>query len=205
MDNNSRDDTALVCRQFMGQSIPFTCVLEEHQGLSHARNRAISECSGDIIVYIDDDAVADPGWLAALIAPFESGADAAGGKIIPIWKDGRPWRISSKLDHYFSRYDLGEDTLWSDDVIPSGGNMALRKDLLNDIGGFDPALGLVGDNAGSTLLGEETSVFHAMRERGCRVAYCGRAVVKHWTSPERSSFHGLCERAARQGETAACS
>ena len=40
------------------------------QGLSGARNTAVAAASGDVVVFLDDDAAARPGWLGALLAPY---------------------------------------------------------------------------------------------------------------------------------------
>src|SRR2546422_10702578 len=42
------------------------CTVEPRPGLSRARNRGAGEAQGDLIAYLDDDALPEPGWLAAI-------------------------------------------------------------------------------------------------------------------------------------------
>ena len=56
------------------------------QGLSGARNTAVAAASGDVVVFLDDDAAARPGWLGALLAPVRRPRRRRGGR-------GRPPRV----------------------------------------------------------------------------------------------------------------
>ena len=65
VDNNCTDNTRLVCEQFAADhtDVAFRYVEEPEQGLSAARNKGIQEAQGDIIVYVDDDALVDDHYL----------------------------------------------------------------------------------------------------------------------------------------------
>jgi glucosyl-dolichyl phosphate glucuronosyltransferase len=63
----------------------------EARGLGGARNSGVTASSGSVIAFLDDDAVASPGWLWAFQAAYEDDLVlGVGGSIEPIWSDGRP-------------------------------------------------------------------------------------------------------------------
>src|ERR1039458_6076668 len=70
IDNNSRDDTAGVVADLAASKPGLRYLQESRQGLDHARNRAIAEAKGDIILLGDDDILVEPDWIAQMIAPF---------------------------------------------------------------------------------------------------------------------------------------
>jgi len=133
--------------------VPVTVVHEPEPGLSNARNRGLREAEGEIVVFADDDVAVDRDWLARLAAPFEeervgatSGMTLPGSLETPVqrWTEGfggrdRPLAVR--------RFDLAEpppdNPLFPFTVgeFGAGRNMAFRSELLERLGGFDPALG----------------------------------------------------------------
>ena len=86
VDNNCTDSTANVVEAFR-ERLPIRRVTESRQGLAHARNRAVAEFRGDVLLFTDDDVRFEPGWLAAYqdaIRRFPD-ADYFGGRILPDW------------------------------------------------------------------------------------------------------------------------
>ena len=204
IDNNSTDDTRQVVDGLRNDYPDLRYVLEQKQGLSHARNRALEESSAAVVVYIDDDAVAQPGWLGGLVERCRLGADAAGGKIVPIWREAAPWYVSDALYVFFSQYDLGGGVIEQPAVLPHGGNFCVRVESARLAGGFNVAYGLSGESdTKNVLLGEETEFFQRVIANGGRVVYDGRSVIKHYTSRERSTLRGLASRCRQTGNTAA--
>ena len=64
---------------------------EGSQGLSDARNTGLRAASQPVTAFLDDDAEARPGWLAALIEPYRSpDVVATGGAVLPKWPDTPP-------------------------------------------------------------------------------------------------------------------
>jgi glycosyltransferase involved in cell wall biosynthesis len=81
VDNNCTDDTNQIVETFHVR-LPVRFVTERRQGLAHARNRAVTEFRGDVLLFTDDDVRLEPGWLAAYqdaIRRFPD-ADYFGGK-----------------------------------------------------------------------------------------------------------------------------
>ena len=61
INNNSTDNTEAICQKFINENsrVNIKLFFESNKGLSYARNRGVKESSTDIIVYLDDDALAE--------------------------------------------------------------------------------------------------------------------------------------------------
>ena len=70
IDNNSTDETRAVVAEFAGERPAPRHLLETKQGLDFARNRAVAEARGEIIVFGDDDILVETDWLAQMTAPL---------------------------------------------------------------------------------------------------------------------------------------
>ena len=99
IDNDSAASAEALVRQRQEKAkVSLTYAVEIKPGLSSARNRGVALSRGSIIVFIDDDAEASPGWLASLLDAFkEETVWAAGGKVLPIWDAPRPAWLPDKL------------------------------------------------------------------------------------------------------------
>ena len=114
--------------------------------ISEARNLGISHAAGDIIAFIDDDAVPEPSWLTFLVAPSERPNVAAMGGYVRgrngisfQWKARSvdAYGNSAPLDLNPTRATLLTSTEHRA-IKTEGTNMAVRRDVLVDLGGFDP-------------------------------------------------------------------
>ena len=183
VDNNSNDGTATQLRAISAAwvGIPLRHTVELHQGVSHARNRAMAEARGLWVAYMDDDQEAAPDYLVEFsrAATHLAAADCIGGKIL-YRHEGElpPWL--PPLIETVGQIDLGEHPLRLDhpDQLLKGGNIAFRLDRLRALGGFDPRLGRV---ANSLLAGEEDELQHRLRAAGGAV----------WYWPGLVQFNGL--------------
>src|SRR5215469_14069434 len=99
VDNRSTDDTRSVVAQFSPHSpLPTRYVYENGAGSSYARNRAVEEALGEFILFIDDDAVAEPDWAAELLAELEHRQlDVACGMVLPRWCQQPPRWLGPSL------------------------------------------------------------------------------------------------------------
>ena len=179
IDNNSCDQTQEIAKKFIAQIANLRIILEEKQGLSHARNRGWQEARGLYIAYMDDDAKAPSDWCERILAAFreqDATTAAVGGKILP-------WYLK-KPPEWFS--DILETRSWGD--VPgflstdqarygfSGSNMAFRKDVLSEYNGFNARFGMVGNKM---YLAEETELFYRISADSNRLWYDPEIMVYH--------------------------
>ena len=67
------------------------------RGLSHARNAGLERCTTPLVAFVDDDAIPDAGWLAALRAALRGGVVVAGGHARPRWSGEAPRWLAPEL------------------------------------------------------------------------------------------------------------
>jgi glycosyltransferase involved in cell wall biosynthesis len=138
VNDGSTDESANIAREY-----DFRLISSENQGLSSARNIGLEAATGEIVVFIDDDAFPDRDWLKYLAATFLTTdcAGVGGPNIAPIG-DG-------KIADCINNAPGGPaHVLVSDreaEHVP-GCNMAFRKDCLKAIEGFDPQFKIAGDD-----------------------------------------------------------
>jgi len=201
VDNASSDDTKEVTYSLMEKASNLRYLYEPRLGLSHARNRGISEANGEIAAYMDDDAIADPEWLEMIVRAFEDVEPrpvCVGGKVEPIWEIPKPDWFPESLLGYLSLLDLGDEAHWCD--FPRehlvGCNIAFLKKPLLDMGGFDPLLG----RRGQSLKGnEEIELLRKTKQSGQGIYYEPRAIVCHFIPKERLTRKWLIRRLYHEG------
>jgi len=153
-------------------------------GSSTARDLGAALSHGDIVAYADDDCIVSPHWLHAIAVEFADPTVAAVfGRLLP--HPDRPSRHAERapdLKAALHRQRYSRKTPpWR---IGHAGNMAVRRDDLLAIGGFDPLLG-----AGSVFgSGEGADIAYRLLSAGRTVAYSPAALAYHhqWRSwPEQ--------------------
>ncbi len=202
VDNGSTDATADVvdawCRNAPGHR---RSVLEPGASLSRARNRGVAEAQGDVVLFIDDDALAPRGWAEAHAAAYDRDPQivAVGGPVSLRWPDGRPPWAARRLEHWFSALDHGFQTIdFPRPHGPYGTNMSVRRAALDAAGGFDERLGRHGR---SLLSSEEADLFERLWASGGRIAYEPTALVFHSVTRDRLSRTWVIRRGWAQGRT----
>jgi glycosyltransferase involved in cell wall biosynthesis len=133
------------------------------RGLSGARNTGVRMARGDVIAFLDDDALAAPDWLERLLQPYgDSRVVGVGGLIEPLWPGARPPVLPAEFDWVVgcSYEGLPTDTAPVRNLI--GANMSLRRDVFGMVGGFRTDVGRVGTRP---LGCEETELCIRIRQR----------------------------------------
>lgn len=179
IDNCPRTDaTQTVTAGFPG--VRYIC--EPQKGLNNARNRALAEAEGEIVAFIDDDAVADAGWLAALVAPFaDARVDCVTGLTMPLELETPAQELFESLSGFSRRgfslrvFQAPRTRPLETGQIGAGANMAVRRDLLARIGPFDPAL----DAGTETQSGGDHEYFTRILRGGGRIIYQPSALNWH--------------------------
>lgn len=167
------------------------------RGASGNRNTAARHTRTPLIAMLDDDARARPGWLAALVRPFADPAVVGtGGRTVPAWAGGRPsWFPDEFLWVVGASFAGGPEragpvrNVWSL-------NMAVRREVFEDVGGFRETFGKVGARAQP----EDTELCLRMAEAaGGGWRFAPDAVVEHAVSPERARFGYFLTRCWSEG------
>jgi glucosyl-dolichyl phosphate glucuronosyltransferase len=203
IDNNSTDNTRETVERYSG-SLPILYLFEHEQGLSHARNRALSECHADFLLFTDDDVTVDPFWLDEFIKTAQEfpEADYFGGKVIPCWSNGRPRWLKDEnmalLSGLFVNYDLGTNTrlYTSNDPLPYGASFGVTRKLFEQLKPFCTKLGVKGNIPGR---GEEAEYLARAMNQGFRGAYVGSALCYHWVDPIRLNLRYMYKYGVQKG------
>jgi glycosyltransferase involved in cell wall biosynthesis len=188
IDNAPVDDRNQKIVSSFSSDLDIEYAVEPRKGLSWARNLAIELADGDVITWVDDDAVCDPWWAAELARAFVEvpDADAVTGPIMPT-------ELHTPAQMFFEQYASVRRARGFDRAIfspatkrvqsplyPSppfgiGANMAFRLQALERVGRFDCALG-----AGTvTRTGEDTAALSALLLSGGTVVYQPTAIMRH--------------------------
>lgn len=189
VDNAPADDSTrrLVQERFPGVRY----MAEPSRGLDFARNRALREATGEIVAFLDDDAVAAPGWATALTSVFVGDArvgactarvealsvETAGQRLFEAnggYGRGRE-RIRLPLDAHRRLHGLRAPLIAWAVSIGSGCSFALRRRLVLSLGGFDVALDLGDPLPG----GGDHDILWRVLQAGYDVVYEPEALAHH--------------------------
>jgi len=186
IDNNSRDRTRDVVAEFAEARPAPRYLHEPQQGLDHARNRAIAEARGEIILFGDDDILVQPDWLAQMAVPLLADSaqqiGAVGGEVIPVFPDGLPPWVAEWHSPLAFRADTGPLPAHQS---PMGANMAFPKWIFERLGPFHTALDRA---AGNYFSGGDTEMIRRVRAAGLEVWFAPGAAVRHQMPASRTTF-----------------
>jgi glycosyltransferase involved in cell wall biosynthesis len=159
VDNDSKDHTRKIAEDYCHQHKNVRYCFESQHGLSHARNRGWCEAKGLYVAYVDDDCKMPAQWLTVAHEIIEHVAPTAfGGPYYPFYNSPKPcwWK-----DCYGAFEQSQEARSLNPREYLRGGNMFFRRSVLENMSGFDVALGMSGHKMG---YGEETLLQRRIRE-----------------------------------------
>jgi glycosyltransferase involved in cell wall biosynthesis len=167
---------------------------EDRLGLHHARHAGARVARGELLVFTDDDATFDSGWLQAYGRAFaeHSQMAAAGGPVRPIWEAPPPkWLLDfigdAKTFPPLSLMQPHDGFRLDPKGFFFGVNMAIRREILFAVGGFNPEL--IG---GFTVGDGESGLNRKLQKRGCAIGYVPDALVYHHIPRGRMTLEYLC-------------
>jgi len=206
VDNAGDSGTKAVAEEF-SKLLPIRYVIEPKLGISHARNKAITEARAPIILFTDDDVTFHSSWLSNMHKTISehSECDFWGGQVEPVWLTQKPtWfdiKLCPVLANVIVQYDLGNKSRYwnpkSDNPFV-GANFALRVTMAKQLDMFDAKLGVTGGSGGS---GEDSLFIKKISQSGSKGWYVANAKVLHPVSPERISKYYTYRYAWQQGKT----
>ena len=177
-----------------GYRFPLRWITVAETGVARVRNDLIVEALADpgvaFVACIDDDEWPDPHWLEALLAmQHETGADAVGGTVEPVFST-RPPTWVDRVEIYRQEAPEGRvEMLWGTS------NVLLTRAMLEGLGPpfFDLGFGRSG--------GEDTEFFHRAGARGFAFAWASAATVFETVPPSRVTLSWMLRRSFRIGST----
>lgn len=174
-DNGSTDNTRQIITKFIEDPAlnHFRTLNVPEVGLSHARNAGVAAASGEFVAFIDDDARAPAHWIeeACRIIRAEN-PDIFGGPAYPLFPDNKPeWFKES----YAIRGEMGPSGPLKEDGFLIGTNIFFRKSLIENYGGFNPELGMRGNQI---AYHEETHLINRARAEGHKIWYSNELAVR---------------------------
>jgi glycosyltransferase involved in cell wall biosynthesis len=199
LDNNSTDKTREIGVGFAAQFTKIRYINEPVQGHPHTKNRGVRESRGEIVAFVDDDVYFSPGWLEAIASAFERHPDVAciGGKVVPHFEGDRPsWLEDDLLDVYSVAHYGDNEREIQPPEYPIGCNMAFRRSVFKQLGGFPTSLGR---KPGNLLSNDETYFLLCVVNSGLKLLYSPDAQVSHRISADRTTQQWLLRRWYWQG------
>jgi GT2 family glycosyltransferase len=165
-------------------------------GLNAARNTGLREAGARLIAFVDDDVLAPPGWLEALVegAARHPHAEGFGGPIRARF-EGRTPRSCGREQPPITTLDLGErdrevDFVW-------GANFAVRRGAIERIGPFDESI--------VRPHGDEEEWLERLSAAGGRIVYLAGAGLDHRRTAEDARLRPLARAAYARGRGAQAS
>lgn len=193
------DHNPALAARFVGHLPGVRVVANRHEpGVSGARNTGAELAAADVVVFLDDDATAQPGWLATLASRYaEPDVLGVGGRIDAAWDTARPPWFPAEFDWVVGCSYTGQRPGPVRNLI--GANASFRRELFAD-GGFVTGFGRSSDAALPLGCEETEFCIRVVRTRPNGVfIHDDAAVVRHRVPPTRETFSYFLSRCYSEG------
>jgi glucosyl-dolichyl phosphate glucuronosyltransferase len=183
-------------------ALPDVTVEENHeqQGLSGGKNTGTALASGQVVAFLDDDAVADRNWLLFMVSCYdEPGVVGVGGRTLPNWDSERPFWFPREFDWVVGCTYIGMPKSRAPIRNVMGGNASFKREIFEKVGGFKSGIGRA---QGRRPLGcEETEFCIRMNQRlpNAVLLFDDKATIWHRVANERSKFAYFRSRCYAEG------
>jgi glycosyltransferase involved in cell wall biosynthesis len=198
VDNGSSDDTPRVLADAAGR-LPLRVLHEPSPGKNRALNQALAVARGDLLIFTDDDVIAEPDWISQMVGAARRWPEAAifGGRVLLSFPPGTPRWLQEPLHgamnfaRYAPPYPEGATT-----YLPNGPNFAVRAAALGGLRYRED----IGPQAGMAYaMGSETELIVRLRAQGAVMVYVPSATVHHVVQEHQLNDHYLLGRSYRLG------
>ena len=161
VDNSDKKDLEPVV---LGFPVKVYIKLKENAGLSVGRNIGVSRAQGDIVIFLDDDAIPDRDFIREHLKAYET------YDIVGLRGKSKP-RTKSVYNYLTAHYDMGDSAI--PHYINLEGNSSFRKDILEAIGGFDTVIKGAGGHEGAEL---SYRIINRLKDRNKLIYYPGPVI-----------------------------
>lgn len=192
VDNNSTPETRAVVEELAANDARIRYVRETRQGNAYARNTGVEESRAPIVAFLDDDVTVKPGWLNLILPTFNStDAGFIGGKVLPRWEQPPPswlgvinWAPIAALDYGDNAFAITAEN----PLCLLTANIAFRKEVFAEHGGFLVSVQRTGDSIGSL---EDHEFLTRILRAGVNGLYVPEMIVDAWVGSDRmtKSYH----------------
>lgn len=184
--DGTHDRMKLRLRDFAADPIPgrtLTYLSLENGGKARALNRALGHATGDLIVTIDADSIVAPDAIAAIVRRFDDPrVGAVAGNVI-VANGRKPIALIQQLEYLYGFFFKRCDSLFDSVYIIGGAAAAYRREVLDEVGGFDPK-----------IITEDIEMSMRILSHGYKTRYAADAIV-YTEGP--SDFKSLCNQRLR--------
>jgi GT2 family glycosyltransferase len=169
-----------------------------NNGLSYSRNLGIENATGEVIAFIDDDAVPYSNWADSIVKTFEEDETigAVTGDIIPLWENEDMSWFPKELHWMISCSYVMTPTVKQEFERGFGANMSFRKVVFDKVGFFDTNFGI---NGKKWVGGEDTDMFLRVKKLGMKIVFNPGACVHHKIYKYRIQTKNIIKRAYNGG------
>jgi GT2 family glycosyltransferase len=172
----------------------------EQQGLSGGKNTGVAMASGQVVAFLDDDAIADANWLKFMVDSYgEPDVVGVGGLTLPKWDTQRPSWFPEEFDWVVGCTYVGMPTQRAPVRNLMGGNASFKREIFAEVGGFRSGIGRA---QGKRPLGcEETEFCIRLTQQlpGTTLLFDNRAMIWHRVAAERCRFSYYRSRCYAEG------